>query len=571
MNDYSTWRSAAGCTTHSNLYRTTSTSPSPLRVPDHIPPHSTTTTNVGAAAVASEPLLFSPSSVGYAESIYTTKLQELLVDIEKTEHQQTRLWLNVQPCVLHAVKLVASTLIAQERRMMQMEAAIAPLQQCVEVLISDRQTKEERYRCDKALYDGQLSDLATRLERIQGVLQRTVPGTTEAPTETIEELLTQYVAPLKRRIHALEQQQQPLAMEKRRRRHRPAVMEKARWSSGLRPASPTSSCSSINDDDVAGAVDGISVIASGDSPARRLSPAAATSVNREIMEEVRRLREQWATFLESIPSSIAAGKESGRGVQGLRHDVSPHALSPSVHTACTFPPGKADALLPPPLLSGRRLRWHWWEDSSSPPSAAVHRHQSRSPFRNRNGGSRSPVTSLAWRALHIFDGRTDCWYDMGSWRGHAASLDELPHVERKSGVLWFASWRSPSSIQLESAGVYEVKAWAVLCHTRPSSATPYADTRLLSLCVDGRAVGGLSAYNNSTLLDDRLTLHRPHRSPSPPHRIMRPCSGAAYFQIHTICTHLFLPQGSTIELRCSSGLCDGNSLQEALLEVEYVV
>jgi hypothetical protein len=542
------------------------------------------------------------------------RLSEVLRDVAATERGQEKVWLNVQPCVLHTIKLLAGAVRSREARLQQVENTLQQTQECLAVLVRDREVKEERYRLDVAAHKAEMEQLWNRVLYLeaqqQHQLTNPVPMSSAASSK------------VERRVNVLEQelqraqyQLQSLHLSKEKRRASPS-----------RHFPPSSSASSsgtnVTDRDIPS-----STASSQPTGAGRSSPHSA--VTQRMLEEVRHLRRQWRHFLRTIPAAMVRAEEvqersgserqdgTDRGrygrqaaprsspsyhcdsdgdgttsaaVRRRRKNAGARSLSPPPPTLHRMPSHKeeeerSDALssdtevycgedphrndrrwsggLDPlhgrspstvphvekdgvwsglPLSScGRRVRW-WYVAGDAPnlcvsATASTNAYLPRcSPLLSTSPRSQHDGTSGAagfppvvpWAEWHAFDGRTDCWYSLGTWATHRDHLKVLRRHTTAAGkdcpsspppplllgstsrFGWMAqttelvSWPRPSCFTVQHGGIYEVRVCVVrrLAAITSKSGQQLAATEhdVLSLWIDGVEVTGLSESVSSTLL-----------------------------------------------------------------------
>ncbi|GET92186.1 hypothetical protein, conserved [Leishmania tarentolae] len=653
MNDYAAWRSRVMHVTcrsspqhdaHSSTSAGTATlpAPHPLQIP--VPSASEPPCVPASPAAAAPPLVASlpiggsgvmasldslGSGAGSPEEA-VPRLQEVLRDICATERRQEKTWLNVQPCVLNAVKLLAATTQMYAVRVRKLEDALQQLQQYTAVLVQDREVKEERYRLDAVTHREEADELWKRLLRLEAQQESSSlqldQRTSEAVKAGCKAALDARVAPLQQELQDLRHRLKLLA---------PSRPHSSRYNRHMRSSSIASKSSTMTVRDENYAV-GEGMVASQDrhgssasfsstasslsltssttsslgqqgprprkgrvptsstralTPRALASPTAASSPSaQKMMREVQRLRRQWKQFLQSVPDALAEGRDSCSG--GLRHldtsrspscrrsrltskgcsrdfgrpsDVSKacwdamksthgnqlkpfralvHHLSSSSPTDAVLPrcssgptpaptsPGDAESSSALPA-SGRRVRWYWLGDAHSHFSTAI-----RSAGKDLAAANLSrkqpqpqpqPVLSgvspaLPWTECHAFDGRTDCWYSLGTWATHRRHLREVERVAdegtsrsscdvRLGWMKWtssLVSWPDTSTMLVERAGIYMVRvclvrhcASASLCSgagRAESASRDCVSGGTLTLWVNGVAVAGIREMVTHTLL-----------------------------------------------------------------------
>ncbi|CBZ30232.1 conserved hypothetical protein [Leishmania mexicana MHOM/GT/2001/U1103] len=549
-----------------------------------------------------------------------TRLQEVLRDICATERRQEKTWLNVQPCVLNAVKLLAATAQMCAVRVRQLEDVLQHLQQYTTVLVRDREVKEERYRLDAAAHREEANELWKRLLRLEA--QQQAPSlqidqrVSEAVKASCEAVVEARVAPLQQELQGLRHRLKTLALS---RPHSSHDNRHVRSSS----VSSNSSTLTVRDnyyaggDDVAASQHRHHSAASSSSTfssssltsstasslgrheqcprrgrvATTSAPASATAdaspSMQKMMREVQRVRRQWQQFLQSVPSALVQGKgpcegrlrcrdtrgsssrrrsrltskssrldlagglsdvtrangevmESIRGVLPQPFHVLAHpspfssptdAVLPKCSSGPTRARSGARAAEPSSALpaSGRRIRWYWLGDAHSHFSTAIRRAEKDVAAAKLLSERPQPALSgvspaLPWTECHAFDGRTDCWYSLGTWANHRRHLREVElaveeGTSRNSGdvrlgwLRWtssLASWPDTSTMLVHRAGIYMVRvclvrhcASASLCSGagRAESVGRDCDSGgALTLCMNGAAVGGLREVVTHTLL-----------------------------------------------------------------------
>ncbi|CAC9537024.1 conserved hypothetical protein [Leishmania infantum JPCM5] len=561
---------------------------------------------------------------GPAEAV--TRLQEVLRDICATERRQEKTWLNVQPCVLNAVKLLAATAQMYAERVRQLEGVLQHLQQYTTVLVQDREVKEERYRLDAAAHREEADELWKRLLRLEA--QQQVPSlqidqrASDAFKASCEAAVEARVAPLQQELQGLRHQLKALALS-----HPYSSL----YNRHVRSSSVASNSSAltVRDDYYAGgdgvaasqrrhhSADSSSSTSSLSSPAsstasslgrheqrhrrgrvattsaptftpRALAPAtaAASPSTQMMMREVRRLRRQWQQFLQSVPAALAQGKgpcgaglrrrdisgspsrrlsrltskdgrrdlagglndvtrANGEGVGSINGNppqpfrVPAHhppssptdAMLPKYSSGPTRAHSGARAAEPSTALpaSGRRVRWYWLGDAHSHFSTATRRAENdlaaAKPLSERPQPALSGASpALPWTECHAFDGRTDCWYSLGTWATHRRHLREVERAveegaSRNSGdvrlgwLKWtssLVSWPDTSTMLVHRAGIYMVRvclvrhcASASLCSGAGRAESVGRDCGsggALALCMNGVAVAGLREVVTHALL-----------------------------------------------------------------------
>ncbi|CAG9581895.1 conserved hypothetical protein [Leishmania major strain Friedlin] len=556
-----------------------------------------------------------------------TRLQEVLRDICATERRQEKTWLNVQPCVLNAVKLLATTAQVYAERVRQLEDVLQRLQQYTTVLVRDREVKEERYRLDAAAHREEADELWKRLLRLEA--QQQEPSlqidqrASEAFKASCKVAVEARVAPLQQELQGLRHRLKALTLSRPYSSH---------YNRHVRSSSVASNSSALTmrDHYYAGS-DGVAAsqhhhhsAASSSSTSSLLSlasstassldrheqyprrgriettsapaftpralasaTAAASPSTQRMMREVQRLRRQWQHFLQSVPAALAQGKGScraglrrrdisgspsrrlsrltskggrrdltgglsdvtranGEGMESIRGSSPQPFYVPAHHPPSSSP---TDAVLPKyssgPTrarsgaratesstalpASGRRVRWYWLGDAHSHFSTAVRRAENdfaaAKPLSERPQPALSGVSpALPWTECHAFDGRTDCWYSLGTWPTHRRHLREVERAveegaSRNSGdvslgwlkwTLSLVSWPDTSTMLVHRAGIYMVRvclvrhcASASLCSgagRAESAGHDCGSGGALALCMNGVAVAGLREVVTHALL-----------------------------------------------------------------------
>ncbi|KPA82121.1 hypothetical protein ABB37_03267 [Leptomonas pyrrhocoris] len=584
MNDYAAWRARAlrGPSRLSlprgDAAELTGSVPPPPPAPEPLtssfPTLSPPSRSLSASAAP-------PASAGHIDCTdIAARLSEVIQDIAATERGQERAWLNVQPCVLHTLKLLSTAAQSFEVRLRQLESAAQQTQECMTVLVRDREVKEERYRLDVAAHKAETQQLWKRVLLLEAQQQpqqqqqtRCSPSAPQASSSMIDsrvDSLQQELQGVQRQLQALQLLPHPTA---KRRTNR---VSPARASSSV-------SASSAAPSTMRGDADGDVRAASSSSPptgdaARSPSPSPVT---QRMLEEVHRLRQQWQHFLRTVPPALARSEEDNEDVAdsgrprpsypdqrvsthrrkeypraaAMRdEDVGPpfeqrehpnrvealsdiaeythrereghHERAKHSHLLASDADGGEMALCGTLLpSSGRRVRWYWTGDSRRHRFSSMNvspSSSSSSAQRIHNGMRNSASTALPWTEWHAFDGRTDCWYSLGTWATHRQQMEELrmdAAVELSEGQQpqgnlrfgWMArtselvAWPHPSCLQVQCGGIYEVRMCLVhYCTSCQSSAHDAerldARERVLSLWVDGVAVSGLRENVNHTLL-----------------------------------------------------------------------
>ncbi|KAG5468584.1 hypothetical protein CUR178_01418 [Leishmania enriettii] len=739
MDDYAVWRSRVMHGTRRSpppppphdIHPATSvgtTSPLPPQPPQPLllPAAGSFSYLPASSAVAAPPLSpslpvgdsFSMSSFNLLGSVAddpvetVTRLQEVLRDICATERRQEKTWLNVQPCVLHAVKLLAATAQTHAVRVRQMQDVLQQLQQYTAVLVRDREVKEERYRLDAAAHREEADELRKRLLRLEA--QQQVPPqqldrlTPEAVMARLEETVEARVAPLQQELLHLRQQLKALAPSRPLTplHHRRALSRSFPSASSTLPERNDCCASGGSAAASSSSSASLSSLASSTTPSRgrrgeaavtdaaavtphcgphALGSAAAPAASpgtQKMMCEVQLLRRQWRHFLQSLPpgalaedkgpsggsdggrnrhdatrfpshrqprsTSKSVGRSSARRVSGLprtseedgegtRENAPQPLLLPARHSpllaAKDVRSSSVSSALP---ASGRRVRWYWSGDAQSHFSTAVRRARngftaSLLPNARPHAALSGVSPALPWTECHAFDGRTDCWYSLGTWATHRRRLREVEQAleEGASGespdvrLGWMAwasslvSWSEASTMLVERAGIYVVRvclvrhcASASLCS---GAGRAEAGSRsdccggALTLWLDGVAVTGMQEVITHTLLYARVAASPaeaavPRRATQGKARstcasrgsclsafgggataqrrargdildatqCQRPCCEPAQLHTNTLTACLFLPAGVTLQVRCR-GLHDTKTVHGAFFELEYVV
>lgn len=627
------------------------------------------------SSTAAAPLPFSSAVTADSDDAAgaVARLAEVLRDIAATERRHAKTWLNVQPCVLHAVKLLAATAQTCVARVHELEEALRQAQQCVNVLVRDREVKEERYRLDAAAHRAEADELWRRLlmlEASAAAPQVVAAPPHEVPSSVAAAISASCAHTVEARVAPLEQELRRLRREFVRgassRRRRDAEQPRAAYdgsvdsdtASAPTPPPPPPAARTGNTHKSAG----LDARAAVPPPRRALSSASSASAlsssqesargagyvddarvpraadTMMMMREVQRLRRQWRQFLRSVPGATVIkgpgeGAAAGADAEGPRRGASRRFSSEGEGLPRWATSGGAleredegdawdvwrdgwarplsrfhrpqdppavegsDAAGGTPLpSSGRRVRWYWSGDAQSRFSTATRRagvaswSASTPAASPAQQGSASPP--LPWTEYHAFDGRTDCWYSLGTWAAHRRQLREVAEAERSAApdarLGWMASttsllrWLEPATVGVVRAGVYAVRVCLVR-HCASASLSGGAgrvdggsggDGGALSLWVDGVPVQGMQEAVTHILLyaDGR-------RSPSPPSRAgiahstaqrRRACCEPAQLHTNTLSAHLFLPAGATLQVRCR-GLHDTKTIHEAFCELECVV
>ncbi|KPI85587.1 hypothetical protein ABL78_5362 [Leptomonas seymouri] len=679
MNDYAAWRShMLRGPSRSSLPRDDNAEFAAPRPPPPPP--------LPSALQASFPQSSSPSATTTcaASAIYggyidvTARLSEVLQDIAATERGQEKVWLNVQPCVLHTIKLLTAAVQSREARLRELESIVQQAQGCLDVLVRDREVKEERYRLDAAAHEAETLKLWKRV--LSSEEQQQLPGASSTqPPET--SMLEHRMRSLEHGLHRAQRQLQALVLQP------PTKQRAARLSPSRSSSTESSATLSTKRDDTNSEV--LSFASQPLDAARSLSRSPVTQL---MLEEVHRLRQQWKHFLRTVPPamvrSVAKGEnnaDSGpshhanpdhkgsfhrvnKGYPStpvLRDDGGPvlkqhahpiedeasrdtEAYGEDAHdwrregksSFCIMSPDtdRSENALPGLLLpsSGRRVRWYWAEGARSHHVSAASVSPPPSPSsapQAQRSAQKSADPVLPWSEWHAFDGRTDCWYSLGTWATHRQQVRELQvkklvepsscqQLEGHCRFGWMArtaelvSWTHPTRLEVQRGGIYEVKVCLVRhCASRfPSSYSVGrrdVEEGVLSLWIDGVAVSGLHECVSRTLLyaqspstksptrnrqsppsprarfarvsgakqEDRSIPPYPRGYSPPQHTHMeeayralqrRPCCEPAQIYTHTAAACLYLPAGVTLQVRCRE-LHSTKAICEAFCELVYQV
>ncbi|XQJ30410.1 hypothetical protein NXY56_006495 [Leishmania guyanensis] len=570
----------------------------------------------------------SPDSGASDSADAVTRLQEVLRGICATEHGQEKTWLNVQPCVLHAVRLLAATAQAHAARVRQLEDSLQQLQQYTTVLVQDRDVKEERYRLDTTAHREEADRLWESLFRLEA--QQQIPSrqlderTSEAVKAMCKAAVEARVVPLQQELQRLRHRLKAVGLScphfhhhhqhhacsssvtsntstltlKDRAytggdgaaasecRHRSATSSSSSSSSSPLTSSTASSLGQHEQSCRRGRV----ATTGAPAPTSHALPsatAAGSAGTPKMMREVQRLRRQWQHFLRSVPAALAEGtnpfdggaegdhrRAASRGQSRLiskgscrdsagrlfsnvkrtsrvdmastrgnllqpfhlavRHP-SPSAPRGTMLPACSSGPTRApsgasaaafSSALP---ASGRRVRWYWLGDAQSHFSTAVRRAENGFAAMKLSNAGPQPMLNrvspaLPWTECHAFDGRTDCWYSLGTWAAHQRNLREMEQAgeEGTSGhngevrlgwmtwTLSLASWPDMSTMLVERAGIYAVRvclvrhcASASLCSGAGRAEADSGDGGCggaLTLWMNGVSVAGMREVVTHTLL-----------------------------------------------------------------------
>lgn len=503
------------------------------------------------------------------DAVATARLSEVLQDIIATERGQEKVWLNVQPCVLHTIKLLIAAAQSRATRLRELEHAVEQAQACLAVLVRDRDVKEERYRLDTAAHQAETEQLWKRmllLEAQQQQQQQQQPACSTQPLSA---------SAVESRVHALEQGLQ--CVESQLRLLTVPGHERTKQAGQSRSFSSSSSASStVKRDDVNKTV-------SAATPSQEKNNANRGShspVTGRMLEEVHRLRRQWKHFLETVPASLrksededgGALKERQRRRQADQQDPRPCYDKSGQGCASTMPrraksrpisrpqePLSADDVQSdtdiyadsaydqnddehhyaqladgftdiqyatstsadlPFSSCGRRVRWYWASGASSTSPFSSY---PSSAQRAQHGGALASAANLAvpWAEWHVFDGRTSCWHSLGDWATHHHQMEALRqsdathHRDEPSRLGWMlrttalVAWPRPTRLTVRRGGIYQVRVCLVRHCASGGNVSPREqldkEDNVLSLWVNGVAVTGLCERVNHTLLYTQTT------------------------------------------------------------------
>jgi len=398
----------------------------------------------------------SPLSVGHSPV-----LRDILADIDGTRRGVSKHWLNVQSCVLAATQQTVQALLSQEGRLDQQERELHAMRQTVELLLEDRGVKEERYRLDRAEWEDTAAKLTGAVRQVQTLLNEHLLECSHQYRVSSPPLVTTVETPRRESYpdYIMQQQMATLVSALADLKEQVAQLQhhvQIDWQRGSAPAewraahatSPSSPQSVSNP-----CADGRSwpTYHNGDRSAspmghstgcernpRPVDRSSSVLVHEQMVQEVRRLRDQWESFLENQRS---------------------HQLSPPQATAqlrCT-PSATATNFRPLP-----KARWFWDGDGGSHFSLALRRSAHR-------GGGSPPIP---WTDQRFCDPRTQCWYTVGG----------CPYEEGNgSDAEAYFRWVSPTVIYVARSGIYRYASGLV--HT---AAEGSPGRKPLRCCIWGR-------------------------------------------------------------------------------------
>lgn len=499
------------------------------------------------------------------------RCQETVEEIDATQRGTSKAWQNVQPCVLRSVRTLSELAHQQHLRLTAVEEKLDDVRQVLDVLVHDRELKEERYRLDRASHDEAL----TRLEQAMQQLHIGVQEEKESQARFSEEVV----------LLGLRQVQSEVASVR-------AELKDALQRTAL-------STPAVQRPQAKGDEEG--------------------PLTKSMIREVRRLREQWERFNESAashsqplqtPRSALVSSPRPREHNGVCNDDVRGGREWGGEVLVRSP------YAPPPVLRAappQIARWYWSGDQGSHFSRAVR----REAF---HGGASPPIP---WDEQRLYDPRTGCWYSNGTCPFSSAFDDSVSGVvpgmrEDVNDALMCFSWPRPSTIGVERTGLYKVTASLVrecpsssLCaggsrgDLAPSSprvvAAHGSSSRVpppvLSLYVNHNLLTHLGQSSTYALLfssavsPTRSSPSRRRPSPSSPAlqasrmpsggrvgaregasavRVARPCCEPGQVGTNTISDYVFLTEGSTVHIRCHH-LSDTKAVYEAFLELEFIV
>lgn len=504
----------------------------------------------------------SPISVGHSPV-----LRDILADIDGTRRGVSKHWLNVQSCVLAATQQTVQALLSQGGRLDQQERELRAMRQTVELLLEDRGVKEERYQLDRAEWEDTAAKLTGAVRQVQTLLNEHLltcshqcsvsspPLVTTAETPRLEShpdsIMPQQVATLVSALADLKEQVAQLQHHIQNDGQRGTAAAERQAAHATSPSSPPSVSKPCAD------AHSWSHYHNGDRSAlpmghdtgcerspRPVGRSSSVLVHAQMVQEVRRLRDQWESFLEHQRS---------------------HQLSPPQATAqlrCT-PCATATAFRPLP-----KARWFWDGDGGS--------HFSRALRRSAHRGGGSPP--IPWTDQRFCDPRTQCWYTVGG----------CPYEEVNGGdAETYFRWVCPTVIHIARSGVYRYASGLVHTATEGSPkavALLYVNNRSVQQLVLSSYVAVRSEGESSTALNKHYpgsrhirtpaTAGRPSTSPERAAAVLRPssnrlCCEPMQLSTNTVSDYVFLTEGSELSLRCHSAH-NTKAVYEAFFELEHI-
>ncbi|RNF17588.1 hypothetical protein TcG_05497 [Trypanosoma cruzi] len=447
-----------------------------------------------------------------------SRCEEILCDLMETQQGLGREWKNVQPCVLRASQLLLQQAQQQDDRLEKLEDKMNQVLSALEVIANDCRLKEQRYHMDRGTTETALQELQHSSQQLHDALEME----RRANQQFHEGILYPGLADLQQQID--------------------------RISSGVHPSVPPSQPPPpppLPAAVVEGKID--------------IDPKSGVedSALKEMVREVRLLRNQWQQFLQQSRSAMPVSRQLVE--KGPRMDVTTRAKNGGALLSMIYPGVDCSV-----------ARWHW-----------------------RGGHVSSPVLSpdspIPWSTLHVRKTTTGEWLSVG-----ATSDGTTVHSELSKGAGLPFLWRPqrPSVIELIKGGIYRVTVCLLSsCNCRTSAKSPGGGRHVVtsalpsvSLRVNHKTVfsffsGGSTRYTVQRAAD--TSRRTASARPTSNNRTATSCQACAFPRRFcecgesVICTtsnfvdFLRLPAGLCVSVHCHDSP-DTNATHEALLEVELV-
>ncbi|ESL09414.1 hypothetical protein TRSC58_02863 [Trypanosoma rangeli SC58] len=470
-----------------------------------------------------------PAALFSSPASLRSRCEEILCDLVETQQGLGREWKNVQPCVLRASQLLLQQAQQHDERLGQLEDKMNQVLNAVEVIVSDCRLKEQRYRMDRETTERAVQELQHSSRQLHDAVEME----RRASHQFREETLYPGLADLQQQIDCLSSDVQAYV---------PSSQPQQRLSSSVAlapppPPLPAAVFEASTDGDRKGCVDDSSL--------------------KEMIREVKRLRNQWKQLLQQSQSTVPVSWKRAEKPSG---DVSSPIKNRRVLLSMVRP--SVDCSL---------ARWHWRGGHVSLPTLSLD----------------SPIP---WSTLHVRKTTTGEWLSVGITPDGRALHSELS----EGGGPPFL-WRSkrPSVIELLKGGIYRVTVCLLSsCSRRTDGKSPGSGGRVVgfvppsvSLKVNDNTVfsfftGGSTCYtlqpapgtgrqNASALHVSSNRTAAPCQTCACPRRLCS-CSASVACTTSSFVDFLRLSSGSCLSVYCHDAT-DTSALHEAFLEVELVV
>ncbi|EKF33472.1 hypothetical protein MOQ_002661 [Trypanosoma cruzi marinkellei] len=446
-------------------------------------------------------LLSSPASL-------RSRCEEILCDLVETQQGLGREWKNVQPCVLRASQLLLQQAQQQDERLEKLEDKMNQVLSALEVIANDCRLKEQRYHMDRETTETALQELQHSSQQLHDALEME----RRANHQFHEGILYPGLADLQQQID--------------------------RISSGVHSSVPPSQPPPPPPPLPAAVVEGKIDI----DPKSGVEDSAL----KEMVREVRLLRNQWQEFLQQSSSAMPVSRQHVE--KGPRMDVTTRAKNGGALLSMMY--SGVDCSV---------ARWHW-----------------------RGGHVPSPLLSpdnpIPWSTLHVRKTTTGEWLSVG-----ANPDGTTVHSELGKGAGLPFLWRPqrPSVIELIKGGIYRVTVCLLSsCNRHTSGNTPGSGRHVVtsalpsvSLRVNHKTVfsffsGGSTRYTVQPAAETSRRTAKSCQACASPRRLCV-CGESVICTTSNFVDFLRLPAGLCVSVHCHD-MPDTSATHEALLEVELV-